>query len=311
MDPITLVTNAAAGSTDDAAITKVRAVLAARAEVSVLRATDEDEVEHLLADASGSVVIAGGDGSVHAAIGTMYRHDRLGHVLVGLVPLGTGNDFARGVGLPLDDPAAAARIFLDGVRRQLDLISDQDGGVVVNAVHLGLGADAGRKAQPWKSKLGKPGYLVGALVAGLRTKGYRVRVVADGRVLADGGRRLLQVALGNGPSVGGGTRLVPDADPGDGRLDVVVSFAVSPWRRVRYAVRLRRGTHAETEDVTTARASVVEIEGPNLWLNADGEILGPVSRRQWTVQPKAFTVMLPPQDSSELRAASDAADAAD
>jgi diacylglycerol kinase (ATP) len=126
-----------------------------------------------------------------------------------------------------------------------------------------------------------------------------VRVVADGRVLADGRRPVLQVAVGNGSSVGGGTRLTPGADPADGRVDVVVSFAVSPWRRVRYGLRLRRGTHPESEDVTMVRASEVEIEGSDLWLNADGEILGPISRRQWTVEPKAFTMMLPNLPSPE------------
>jgi diacylglycerol kinase family enzyme len=293
MGIITLVTNAAAGSTDDDAISAVTRVLGERFEVVTLRVSDEQPADQLMADATGSVVIAGGDGSLHACLGALERHGRLGDVLIGLVPLGTGNDFARGVHLPLDDPAAAAQVFLDGVRREVDLIRDDAGGVVVNAVHLGVGADAGRKAQPWKDKLGGAGYAVGAVLAGLQTDGHQVRVVADGRVLADGRRRALQVAVGNGSTVGGGTPLLPDADPHDGQLDVMVSFAVSPMRRLGYALRLRRGTHERSGDVVTARTSVVEITGPDLWLNADGEILGPVSRRRWTVVPRAFTMMLP------------------
>jgi len=297
MDAITLLTNAAAGSSDEASLTDVLEVLQERAEVRLVRTTDQEETERLLSTARGPLVVAGGDGSLHASVGTLHRHGRLEHVLMGLVPLGTGNDFARGVGLPIGDATAAARVFLDGVRREVDLIRDEDGGVVVNAVHAGVGADAGRKAQPWKAKLGKLGYVVGALSAGLGTSGHRIRVVADGRVLADGHRRVLQVAVGNGPSVGGGTPLLPDADPHDGRLDVLVSFAVAPRKRLAYALRLRRGTHDESGDVVTSTARTVEIEGADLWLNADGEMVGPVPRRRWTVQPKAFTMMLPRPDA--------------
>ncbi|MEJ7630499.1 MAG: diacylglycerol kinase family protein [Nocardioidaceae bacterium] len=293
MDSITLITNASAGSSDQAALAEAVKVLEAAAPVAVVSADDRAGTERLLADLSGSLVIAGGDGSLHAIIGTLHRNGRLGHVLIGLVPLGTGNDFARGVGFPLDDPAAASRVFLEGVRREVDVIRDESGGVVVNAVHLGVGADAGREAQPWKAKLGKVGYLLGAVVAGVRTPGYRVRVVADAEVLADGRRRLLQVAVGNGAFVGGGTPLIPDADPHDGSLDVLVSFAVAPLERLRYAVRLRRGSHGRSETVVTTRAREVSVAGVGLWLNADGELEGPVTERRWTVEPRAFAMMLP------------------
>lgn len=306
MEPLTLVTNAAAGSTDGAAIEQVLDVLRRRAEPTVLRAEDEDAMDRKLTDIRGALVVAGGDGSLHSAIGTLHRHGRLGQVLIGVIPLGTGNDFARGVGLPIGDPAAAARVVLDGVRREVDLIRDDGGGIVVNAVHLGVGADAGRKAQPWKEKLGKLGYAIGALLAGLQTPGHRVRVVADGQVLADGRRRVLQAAVGNGSTVGGGTPLLPGADPHDGELDVMVSFAVSPLSRLRYALRLRRGTQDESDEVVTARARQVEISGEAFWLNADGEILGPISRRQWTVVPGAFTMMLP--DSADSPAQPDTSD---
>lgn len=293
MDSITLITNASAGSSDQAALAEAVKVLEAAAPVVVVSADDRAGTERLLADLSGPLVIAGGDGSLHATIGTLHRNGRLGHVLIGLVPLGTGNDFARGVGFPLDDPAAASRVFLEGVRREVDVIRDESGGVVVNAVHLGVGADAGREAQPWKAKLGKVGYLLGAVVAGVRTPGYRVRVVADAEVLADGRRRLLQVAVGNGAFVGGGTPLIPDADPHDGSLDVLVSFAVTPLERLRYAVRLRRGSHGRSETVVTTRAREVSVAGVGLWLNADGELEGPVTERRWTVEPRAFAMMLP------------------
>ena len=242
---------------------------------------------------TGSVVVAGGDGSLHAVVNALHHAGHLTQVLVGLVPLGTGNDFARGVGIPLEDAAAAARVFLEGVRRHVDILRDEDGAAVVNAVHAGVGAEAAREAQPWKAKLGKLGYAVGAVMAGVRTQGSRLRVDVDSSTLADGRRKVLQVAVGNGGYVGGGTLLVPDADPHDGWADVVVSFAIGPIERLRYAVRLKRGTHPRDPDVATARGRLVTVEGPGLWLNADGELEGPVTRRRWRVEPAAFTMVLP------------------
>jgi YegS/Rv2252/BmrU family lipid kinase len=293
MDAITVVANAAAGTADGNALDRVVELFGERAETQVIRAADESRVESLLAEVSGSVVVAGGDGSLHLVVQALHRHDRLGRVLIGLIPMGTGNDFARSVGLPIDDPSAAARVFLDGERRAVDLAVDETGGVVVNAVHLGVGAEAGRRAEPWKARLGKPGYAIGAVLAGARTRGHRVRVVADGRVLADGRRLVLQAAVGNGSMVGGGTPLLPDADPHDGELDVMVSFAVGTLSRLRYALRLRRGTHDDSREVVTALAKKVEISGSAVWLNADGELAGPGSRRSGAIAPGAFTMVLP------------------
>jgi diacylglycerol kinase family enzyme len=123
--------------------------------------------------------------------------------------------------------------------------------------------------------------------------GVRLRVEADGAVIADGSQAALQVGIGNGRFVGGGTALLPRADPTDARADVIVSFAVSPLRRIRYALHLRRGEHSRRDDVSTARATVVRVSGDPFWCNADGELTGPHSSRTWTVLPQAMTMALP------------------
>jgi diacylglycerol kinase (ATP) len=135
--------------------------------------------------------------------------------------------------------------------------------------------------------------VVGAVAAGLKTDGHRLRVIADGTVLADEHRRVLQVAIGNGAYVGGGTELTPDADPTDGQADVLVSFALSALHRVAYAVHLKRGTHDERHDVHVVRATRVSIEGEEFWCNADGELVGPMTTGSWTLLPAAFSMVLP------------------
>jgi diacylglycerol kinase (ATP) len=77
----------------------------------------------------------------------LWRRGEAATTPVGLVPLGTGNDFARGVGIPLDH-IEAARLVRTGRPRPVDLIVDDSGGVVVNAVHVGAGAGAAVKARP-------------------------------------------------------------------------------------------------------------------------------------------------------------------
>ena len=81
----------------------------------------------------------------------------------------------------------------------------------------------------------------------------------------------------------------------DGRAEVVVSFAVAPRRRLRYALHLSRGTHTELDDVVTRRARTVTVRGVNhdFAANADGEELDPAKERTWRVVPEAYRLHTP------------------
>jgi diacylglycerol kinase family enzyme len=287
-----VITNYEAGNNDESVLDEVVPVLAASYDVEVAQTADLDSLADALSHRRGrDLVVVGGDGSLHAVADILHRIGDLGGATVGLIPEGTGNDFARTLGVPLE-PTPAAEVIAAGHRCRVDLIIDDADRVVVNAVHAGVGADAGQAARPWKW-LGRLGYLVGAFVAGLTARGSKIRVVADGKVLADGTRRLLQVGLGNGAHIGGGVQLTPDADPTDGLADVLVSFAVRPVDRLLYGLHLRRGTHEERHDVFVTRATSVTLTGSAFWCNSDGEISGPLSKRTWTVRRSALTVFCP------------------
>jgi diacylglycerol kinase (ATP) len=294
MGRVVVITNAGAGSADEEAVQKALDVLRREGvDVRVAATSEVAEIHKVLVGRDGrDVVVAGGDGSLHAVVTALDQRGELADTVVGLIPLGTGNDFARGAGLPLD-PAEAAGVVVRARPTEVDLIADESAGIVVNAVHVGVGAEAGREGQHWKPRLGKIGYVVGALVAGVRTRGHQLRVEADDRVLAAGSRRILQVAVANGSFVGGGTEVAPGADPTDAALDVVVSFAVSTGSRLAYGLRLRRGTHDERDDVVTTRAKSVRISGGPFWCNADGELSGPVRSKTWVLKPGALIMYLP------------------
>ena len=297
MERILLITNADAGSNESDPLDAALAVLSGQADLEVAQTADTPDLDGVLARrADRRVVVAGGDGSLHALLAALYRRGELSEAVVGLIPLGTGNDFARSVGVPLD-PGDAARLSLHGEVRAVDLLEDQVGTIIVNAVHVGVGAEAGREAKGWKSRIGKPGYVVGAVIAGLKTQGLRLRVEADQEVVTDLDRLVLQVGVGNGRTVGGGTELLPDADPEDGLLDVVVSFATAPLRRLSYAARLKQGTHPRLRDVRYLRAREVSVTGQDFWCNADGELEGPDRHRAWRVVPGAARMVLPPRRS--------------
>ncbi len=115
----------------------------------------------------------------------------------------------------------------------------------------------------------------------------------DGQVVNDLDTRVLMVALGNGSSVGGGTELTPDADPEDGRIDLMVSRATGPLARLLYAARLGIGTHEQADDVTALRGREVSVSGEEFWISADGEIYGPERHRTWHIEPAAYSMVLP------------------
>jgi len=237
-------------------------------------------------------VVAGGDGSLHAVIAALHRRHEPAGAVVGLVPLGTGNDFARGAGIPLD-PEQAARLIVKGDVRPVDLIVDCLGEVVVNNVHIGVGAQASHNAKAWKKPLGRLGYAVGAAIAAVNPPFVRVRIEVDGEEVTDFAHPILMVAVGNGPNVGGGAQITPEADPEDGRVDVMISLAVGPVARLGYALGFRRGRHHQREDVLYLRGSTVSISGQSFYCSADGELYGPERNRTWHVEQGAYSMPLP------------------
>jgi YegS/Rv2252/BmrU family lipid kinase len=288
-----VVTNAAAGTADEQNIAAATAVLRGGADVRVEQCADPADLAALIQDRDDrQVVLAGGDGSVHLLVATMHARGELSpDDAVGLLPLGTGNDLARALGIPLD-PEAAAAALLTGRTRPLDLIIDDAGGVVVNVVHLGIGAQAAEQATALKDTIGKAAYAVGSAVAGVREGGWALRVEVDGAVVHDG-EPVLMVGICNGRTIGGGAEIAPDAEPDDGLLDVVVATSTGPLARLGFGVAMRTGDHVDRDDVQTFQGRQVSVSGEAFPANADGELRDPVDRRTWRVQPNAWALVVP------------------
>ena len=293
MNPLLVVTNAAAGGTTDEQVDAALAVLREASEVRRVVCAEPGDLEAVLDDLDErTLVVVGGDGSLHAAVATLQARGELTPDRpLGLIPLGTGNDLARTLGVPLS-PAEAARAFLAGQPRRLDLVLDDTGGVVVNVVHLGVGAEAAQKATALKDRLGKAAYAVGSVAAGAAASGWHLEVTVDDEVVHVAGEALM-VAVANGRTIGGGAEIAPAAVPDDGWVDVVVATSTGPLARLGFAVALREGEHVERDDVTVVRARRVTVAGDPFPVNADGELQGPLSRRTWTVLPSAWSVVTP------------------
>lgn len=288
-----LLASTKAGTAEHEAVETVRQALADAGEVELRTTQEPAELERALDALDGrTLVVAGGDGSLHLAVARLYSRGELKATTIALVPLGTGNDFARTAGVPLE-PAAAAELVVTGTARPVDLLVDDAGEVVVNAAHVGVGAEAAGYAAGLKSRLGPLAYPLGAVRAGLSAPGWRVRVELDGRVVADADQRSLMIGIGNGRTIGGGTALLPDAEPDDGRLDVVVSQATGPLARVRYGCTLLAGHHLSGPAVRAGRGTSVTISGEPMPLNVDGELGEPVARRTWTIEPAAWSLVRP------------------
>ncbi|GCD90537.1 diacylglycerol kinase family protein [Nocardioides sp. LS1] len=303
MDPLLVITNSDAGTADEESLEQALTILRAEASVEVQATSNPGELDGVLHRAgSRRIVVAGGDGSLHAVIAALHRRNDLKNAVIGLLPLGTGNDFARGNAIPLDIEQAA-RLVLHGEVRPMDLVVDEVGQIVVNNVHVGAGANASRRGARWKTRLGsvgvgkanlgKLGYPIGAAMTAWNPPVTRLRVEVDGKVVNDFHQPVLMVAVGNGSSVGGGAEITPEADTEDGRLDVMISRSTGPVARLLYAVRLGRATHHEREDVEYVRGTRVSVAGEEFWCSADGEIYGPERQRTWHLEPAAYSMVLP------------------
>ena len=293
-----VITNANAGTNEAAVLDPIVDRWREQTEVEVAATGSPDELADVLEDVDGRrVVVAGGDGSLHAVVKALVVGDLLDDAEVALLPLGTGNDFARGVGIPLECDEAAG-LVLNGTARPADVIKDDADGIVIKNVHVGASAQASRYGARWKERLGryglgKLGYPIGAALASVRPPYIRLDVLVDGQRIVSRRRPILMLSVGNSSHVGGGTPITPEATPEDGKADVMISFATGPLARFGYVLRMRKGEHQERDDVLRVRGRVVWIKGSKFWCSADGEITGPHRSRRWVVHQGALQMVLP------------------
>ncbi len=237
----------------------------------VLEASSHDDAaaaaEHAVSDGIDRLVAVGGDGVVNIAVNAVARSE----TLLGIVPHGTGNDFARALGLldgTLEDHVE--RALEDAV--PIDAMLTNHGWVATVAT-LGFSGDVTARANAIRWPRGQLRYTVATLAQLPRLRSLAVSIDVDGR-RSDIETTLL--AVGNTACFGGGMRICPNAEPDDGRLQVVCIGAVSRSRFLRVFPTVFSGRHVGHSDVTTDSGSVVTIDGADLDLWADGERLGPL-----------------------------------
>ena len=260
----------------------VEALRSAEAEVEVFGLGEEDRAAGAGAD---RIAVAGGDGTVAPVAAAAGRAG----VPLAVIPAGTANDFARGLGLPLN-LAAACRLAAVGERTRAHELGYLDGRPFVNAASLGLAVAAAERAGRLKRSLGAPAYFVGALRAGFLERPVECRIACDGRSVFVG--KAWQVIVAASGRFGAGSHMGV-AEPSDGLLDAAVVPAGPRVRLVAYAWTMRTGRVDEHPRVSHARGDEVEVEAParTRW-NVDGELVEHGAGRLWAM-PAAFEVVVP------------------
>ena len=242
------------------------------------------------------VVAVGGDGTVHeVANGLLLATSRVGAQraapLLGVVPIGSGNDFAKLVGLARHSSAHAVRRLVTARTVPFDVgrVLDE---YFVNSAGVGFGAEVVRVRNAMPGLAGFLSYLVPVFRAFARFRPPRLEVRAS-RFGETG--YMMMVEICNGTTAGGSYRFAPAALPGDGWLDVCVVRRVSLARFLVAVPRVMRGTHVTMREVTvfqTRSVTLRSLEGP-LVLHLDGELRQPGARECTVrVEPARLNVLV-------------------
>ncbi|MDX1568446.1 MAG: diacylglycerol kinase family lipid kinase [Longimicrobiales bacterium] len=290
-------------------LTRVRGALAdspllSAAEIETLPSWEggRDAAARAAADGVGLVVAAGGDGTVNAVVNGLMSVDPPRPTLA-VLPLGTGNDLARSLGL-FDGWEDALEIFEEQNEEKMDVFRVELGSRRRYGANVSAGGFSGQVDESLthedKARWGPLAYLKTALENVTRVQSYdAVLVDEDGRE-----RRMAvcNVVVGNGRWAAGGLPVTPQARMDDGLLDVVVLSSAPVARLGVVAARMAAGRHLEHELITTFRTGTLEIRSrPDMRFNVDGELLGAGTIR-FEVEPGALPVLVGGGRDSEDRA---------
>jgi diacylglycerol kinase (ATP) len=237
------------------------------------------------------IIAAGGDGTLNEVINGIGEN--LGDARVGLLPLGTGNDFARTIGVPTDLESAIDLIVI-GETRAVDLVrvTSDEVRYFVNVSAGGFSGLVDEKLTPEMKKTWGPlAYLRSAAAALPELRAYRTTLAFDNSesLMLD----LYNVVVANGRYVGAGTLIAPEASIDDGLLDIVLIPQRSAAELALLAAQVALGTHLTSDAIVFRRAADLTVNSkPGMWFNVDGELVGNEPAR-FEILPRALRFIAP------------------
>jgi diacylglycerol kinase (ATP) len=267
-----------------------------RAAGHTVVAVDEANIELLRREAARAVeagadalVVVGGDGMANLGINIVAQTA----LPLGIVPSGTGNDLADGLGIPVGDTDAAIAHLLRALEREpraIDAGLVRHGGLTTwfgGVLSAGFDATVNERANHMTRPRGRSRYIV-ALLRELATLSPRpYRIVVDGEAIET---EAMLVSVANNRSLGGGMRIVPHAALDDGRLDLFIVRRMSRLRFLRLFPTVFRGEHADLPEVSFHALTAVRIDADDVIAYADGERIGPLPV-EVSVVPGALRVL--------------------
>lgn len=264
-------------------------------DVNVLELTGRDwaeaESNGRKAVASGgldALAVAGGDGMMHLGVNVCAGTA----VPLALMPCGTGNDAALALGIPVDDPVAAAKLAVESLPkpRLVDLglgVTETRRFYFFNSASAGFDAIVNRRANRMKFPKGPSRYTIAMLLelVGFSALKYRAKVNGKDREIEG-----MLCAIANGPSYGGGMLVAPEATVDDGLLDLFIVHKISKPELIRVFPKVFTGEHVTHPAVEIVRATEVTLISSGVPVYADGEPAGMLPMSV-SIAPKSLKVL--------------------
>ncbi len=246
-------------------------------QVAVLEAASAEGSLQLarqaVADGVDALIACGGDGTVHCVLQAVAGTD----TILGIIPVGTGDDIARGLQIPRDDPRKAADVIADRRTRTIDyaLIDAADGTqrAFVAVMSAGFDSEVTERANTMRWPTGQSRYLLATIAELGVYKPVTFRITVDEQVEIQEG---MMLAIGNGSSYGGGMYVCPNAVLDDGQLDVTFLTKTSKLTFLKIFPSVFKGTHIHSPSVRTMRGARIRVEAQGQTAYADGERVGPL-----------------------------------
>jgi diacylglycerol kinase (ATP) len=260
-------------------LTQIKQTLAARGVAAeVLLTSHAGHATECLATCSltgfDGVVAAGGDGTLFEVINGLYLRERAARAALGVLPLGTGNAFARELGLQPGDWRGAVDIIAAGRSKLVDVgrvDTPLERFYFLNIIGMGFVVAAGLTARKLK-RLGSMAYTLGTLWQALKLQSYKVRLEIDGKTIEQDN---VFVEISNTKYTGTTFLIAPSASMDDGLLDVTLLRRLPRLRLLRLFPTIYSGRHVEFEEVSVLRGRTIRISAPAGYpLAPDGEFRG-------------------------------------